>query len=288
MSEPKNPESSPILRAAHRLIGEDRTGLIAPDAPDRTMRFVAWVAVLSLFVLGWGSGTVRAVQVALGQDLTFGVVTDLSATIDIARRLAIAGTAWALVYVMRRASHSTPVRASWRTQAIVVPVAMAAAAAGFLLYRLISTIGGLTTHEYPEVEHETASSAVLDVIASMMAGPSEELALMALVVTALRTTGYSWTVVCITAVVVRVPFHLYYGWGAIGLGLWAVLIIALYRRTGALLGIITAHALFNGLNSLGDAGMVVKGTLIAVGAGIVLWRVWRLDRDPRNAEPLSG
>jgi len=34
--------------------------------------------------------------------------------------------------------------------------------------------------------------------------------------------------------------------------------------------------------------MVVKGTLIAVGAGIVLWRVWRLDRDPRNAEPLSG
>lgn len=42
------------------------------------------------------------------------------------------------------------------------------------------------------------------------------------------------------------------------------------------------------LNSLGDAGMVVKGTLIAVGAGIVLWRVWRLDRDPRNAEPLSG
>lgn len=69
MSEPKNPESSTILRAAHRLIGEDRTGLIAPDAPDRTVRFVAWVAVLSLFVLGWGSGTVRAVQVALGQDL---------------------------------------------------------------------------------------------------------------------------------------------------------------------------------------------------------------------------
>lgn len=66
MSEPKNPESSTILRAAHRLIGEDRTGLIAPD---RTVRFVAWVAVLSLFVLGWGSGTVRAVQVALGQDL---------------------------------------------------------------------------------------------------------------------------------------------------------------------------------------------------------------------------
>jgi hypothetical protein len=77
------------------------------------------------------------------------------------------------------------------------------------------------------------------------AGFEEELPLVLVLVWALRSARYSWLVVCVVAAVLRVSFHLYYGWEAVGMFVWPVLIVLLYARTGAIWGIIAAHAWSN-------------------------------------------
>lgn len=211
-----------------------------------------------------------AVRIARGNEYTPTPLNTTRAVLEILLRLAVAGAAWALIVAMRAATRSTPTHATWRTQLKVFLVAMAAIATGFGAHSIISALFGLTMRGYPQPDYDTPVSFTLDLVSSMAAGPSEELALMALVVTALRTNGYSWRVVCITAIILRVPFHLYYGWGAAGLSLWAALIIALYRRTNALLAIVAAHATFNALNYPDGVGPAIKAVLIIIGFAIAL------------------
>ncbi|OYC98394.1 CPBP family glutamic-type intramembrane protease [Microbacterium sp. Yaish 1] len=146
---------------------------------------------------------------------------------------------------------------------------MFAMGSGFIARGAISENFGLTMNGYPQPDYDTFSSRLLGLADPMMAGPTEELVLMALVVTALRTAGYSRWAVCVTAVAVRVPFHLHYGWVALGLTVRALLIIVLHCRTNALFAIVLAHAAFNGLNYLDDLGVAIKWLLIFSGLAIV-------------------
>lgn len=259
-----------LRRFWEAFIGTDRTQLSTTSHTDRALRFAAWTAILSMFMLGWGASSVTAVSIALGNEYIPKPLSDSRLILNIALEIGVSATAAALIISLRYAAGNTLTSAPWRTQLKAFPVAMAATAAGFAFHALLSSTLGLTTMDYPSVDYDTPTGYALNTVLSMMAGPSEELALMALVVTALRTTGYSWTVVCITAIVVRVPFHIYYGWGAVGLSLWAVLIVALYRRTNALLAIIAAHAAFNGLNFAGLPGGIIKGLLVTTGGILAL------------------
>jgi hypothetical protein len=259
------------------IVGEDRTQLaVHARGHRRLFRGVAWVTIASFFLLGWGAGTVTAISILFGQEYHPTVLEDARAIGAIAVKVAIAGGAWFTIVSLRAASGSHVSTPPIRTQLRAFPVAMFAMASGFMIQGAINKIFGLTSNDYPYPDYDTLSSRLLGLADSMMAGPTEELALMALVITALRTAGYSWWVVCVTAVAVRVPFHLYYGWGALGLTVWALLIIVLYRRTNALLAIVLAHAAFNGLNYLDDLGVAIKWLLIFSGLAIVWWEFHKL------------
>lgn len=259
-----------LRRFWEAFVGKDRTQLSVPLQTDRTLQSVAWAVVVSLFVIGWGPSTITAVSIALGNEYIPKPLPNGRLVLDILLELGVAAAAAAVIVSMRYATGNKLASTPWRTQLKAFPIAMAASATGFGLHMLISSALGLTTRDYPSADYDTPTGYALNTVLSMMAGPSEELALMALVVTALRTTGYSWTVVCITAIAARVPFHIYYGWGALGLSLWAVLIVALYRRTNALLAIIAAHAAFNGLTFAGLPGGIIKVLLVATGGILAL------------------
>ncbi len=83
---------------------------------------------------------------------------------------------------------------------------------------------------------------------------------------ALRTTGYPWCAVFITAAFLRVPFHLYYGPSAIAITVWPLLMVLLVRRLGlwAVLGAAIGHSIWDLSAYLPDAAnWTVKGILIA-------------------------
>ena len=151
---------------------------------------------------------------------------------------------------------------------------------GFGLLSVANSVTG-TGQGYPHPSVEGWPALLLYAASGGMAGPTEELVLLALVVTALRRAGYSWRVVCIVAVVVRVPFHLYYGWGAIFLAVWAVLMVALYRRVGTAVPIAAAHAMWDitGTPGFTEIGTIVKITCILVGIAVLGFTAQRaLDR----------
>lgn len=119
---------------------------------------------------------------------------------------------------------------------------------------LVMTTHGLTdlaarVLNLPQHSWRSTVAPSLDgVVGTLDAGPFEELLLLGAVVWLLRSVGYSWTVVAVVAVVVRIPFHLYYG-PAVPLGywFWPLAAVFLYRYSGALLAFIVAHSLNNAL-----------------------------------------
>ena len=72
------------------------------------------------------------------------------------------------------------------------------------------------------------------------------------------------------------PFHLYYGWGALLLRVWAALMVALYRRTGSVLPISAAHAVWDAAPTIGDGelGGSVHALAALAGLGVIIVSFW--------------
>jgi hypothetical protein len=224
----------------------DHTGAFPqPDANLWHLRTHAWLAIVMLFAIGWGLPAIQAVAILVGIPYEPAPLTTEHLAEAIVTKAAVIVGAIFIIRYFRRHSSCDAVRPSLRVAGFTFAGAFAATLIGFSAGRLIALLPNLSWMSYPPVESPTMATHVLRMVLSGLAGPSEELALMALVVIALRTSGYGWRTVLVVAVLVRVPFHLYYGWGAIGLALWAVLIVGLYRRTGALTAIIVAHSAWN-------------------------------------------
>lgn len=226
----------------------DRTGL-TPQPKDYRASAAAWASIIGVYVLGWGESTLRALSVVLdweGAPTGRPVGTVPGRTADLIMEVAVASTAAAFIWAFRRYGQARHIRpASWRTSLWAFPVYYMAVVAGMLTTGLISAAFGLPDHDFHSPVISEPLLRTLNVLLSGMAGPAEELALLALVVVALRATGHSWRDVIITAMIVRVPFHLMYGWGAVGLAVWAALAVLLYKRTGAIVAIIFGHATWN-------------------------------------------
>lgn len=175
----------------------------------------------------------------------------------------------ALIWAFRQYAHARPAAATWRTSIKTFPVSYIAVLLGFIAASLMSRLFQLTGHTFDDEELSDPLLAALTIINAGMAGPAEELALLALVVVALRATGHGWTIVLIAAAAVRVPFHLYYGWGAFGFSVWACLIVLLYKRTGAIVAIILGHATFNMANYIPVIGGAPKLIAVAIGIWVI-------------------
>lgn len=207
----------PLGDALRRQVLIDRTQLQPVMGHIALVRVLAWVAIAGIFAWGWGRGTILAIEILFGATITpptFGsgsIEHQISSLVEDAALVAVA----VLVIILFRRLPAPPsqfprVRPStwWKT----FLVAPAAVMLGFTLASVQTTFGGPTI-AYPNATTHGTMSTLLYGLSGAMAGPMEELALLAMVVTVLRRSGYTWPVVYTVAVVVRVPFHLYYGWG---------------------------------------------------------------------------
>ena len=171
--------------------------------------------------------------------------------------------------------------------------------AGFAAIDVASALIRTTFYAYPfATRFENGWAATLYLIGMFLAGPTEELVLLALPVVGLRHAGMPWWAVTCVAVALRVPFHLYYGWAAFAIGVWPVLAVLLFRRVGMITPMIVAHGMYDvstAMTSLtGVAGSLWPVVLAAaIMATPVVWaaarivvavRAMRAARGPRVAD----
>ena len=232
--------------AIQRDLLTDRLGITAlPKGPSRTrQRVVAWALIVFVYLLGWRTSTQAAFTMLLndGHYLRGPYTAGVFLTNLVPDALVVVAAVLGIIWFLPRTS-ARP--AAWKTSLRTVPIYHALPLVVMLSAAGVSTIVSLETYDYPPREYPTDALVMMRAIDSAMAGPCEELALLALPVIALRRLGYSWTVVCIVASCLRVPFHMYYGWGSILFALWAIGAVFLYRRTCAIGAIVFSHALHN-------------------------------------------
>ncbi len=120
--------------------------------------------------------------------------------------------------------------------------------------------------------------AIPAVVTSINAGIVEEIVVLGFLVHRLEQRGWDGWQLYAVCIAVRISYHLYYGTGAIGLTVWAGMMVLLYRRRRRLLTFIAAHVLWDlnaGLGSIvhGRAGDAVTLSIVAV--ALLTWLVCR-------------
>lgn len=289
---PKESISEALGRIGEGLREElaiDRTGIDGHRVVPLRAKAAAWAAIIGLYALGWGGGVQRAVEVAfrwVPAIEVWPVPSFPGQTSSLIRYLAVVLLAASLIWVFRQYAGARVRAATWTTSIKTFPVGYLAVTLGFAFATLLNRVVGFQENQLELSPIDDPLQLALSIVNDGMAGPTEELALLALVVVALRATGHGWWTVVIAAIVLRVPFHLYYGWGAIGLAVWAALMVALYRRTGAIVAIILAHATFNMLNYLGLVGGVVKPLIAVFGILVIMITpIHRFSRESKLPSP---
>jgi uncharacterized membrane protein (UPF0136 family) len=86
-----------------------------------------------------------------------------------------------------------------------------------------------------------AAITTLQVVAGLVAGIVEEIVVLGFLVRRLEQLGLPPAWVVTIAVLVRVSYHLYYGWGAVPIALWALVSVLAYLRIRRLLPFILCH-----------------------------------------------
>ncbi|RDH95064.1 CAAX prenyl protease-like protein [Curtobacterium sp. AG1037] len=214
------------------------------------MRAVAWGSIGFVVIVGWGWPTVAAIAVLAGAPLPR--QSHGSTDADLLHELfKLNGVAWTagvavLAAILMRAFAGRPPRAiAWARGALTVPIGLTVMAFAFVALAGVSVVFHLEQNNYPWPGIEGAPAMILATIDAGLPGPSEELALTGLVVVALRRADVGWGWVYLVAVAVRIPFHLYYGWGVLAFAFWPVAFVYLYRRTGAIWGLVAAHTVYD-------------------------------------------
>jgi len=86
-----------------------------------------------------------------------------------------------------------------------------------------------------------AALTTAQVIAGVAAGILEEIVVLGFLVRRLEQLGFGSSWVVVIAVAVRVSYHLYYGWNAVPIALWALASVLVYLRIRRLLPFILCH-----------------------------------------------
>lgn len=136
-------------------------------------------------------------------------------------------------------------------------------------------------------------------ISAVGAGVVEEIIVLGYLVHRLEQRGWSgWRLVAVCTVV-RTSYHLYYGFGAIGIAGWGAMSVVLYRRRRRLLTFIVLHLLWDGVQFIAiylKGGVRVLPFLALIVGVLVLWGVgrnpaveeMRASRAVRDADPSAA
>ena len=127
-------------------------------------------------------------------------------------------------------------------------------------------------------------------VVALAAGLGEEVLITGMVTTTLEQAGFAkraW-VIYLVAIALRIPFHLYYGWAAVGVVCFTVVNIWVYRRWRLLWPIVLAHTAYDAIEFAGSLVPKVAGlALILLGLAtvvmvIVIACIELSDRSARN------
>jgi hypothetical protein len=121
-------------------------------------------------------------------------------------------------------------------------------------------------------------------VASVVSGIVEEVVVLGFLVRRLEQRGYSAVAVATIAVVVRVCYHLYYGWNVLPIVLWAIATVLVYQRIRRLLPFIICHVLWDieiPFRNYFHGFFLVTADLIflALLVMMVIWIRWVPDED---------
>jgi Type II CAAX prenyl endopeptidase Rce1-like len=140
---------------------------------------------------------------------------------------------------------------------------------GFLVSVVIYTA---VTHYQTGAPSQGSSLYLIPVgfFVALAAGFGEEMLVTGLTVNALESAGAvgrrSW-LIYVVAVCLRIPFHLYYGWASLGVIIFTVVNIWVYRRWRLLWPIVLAHATYDFVEYLASVAPNAIGGLLILGLG---------------------
>lgn len=139
--------------------------------------------------------------------------------------------------------------------------------ATFLGFGALAIISGGNNIVFPQADDHSALYSLSNVVDAFRAGITEEICLLALPVLFLRAARRPWAEVVIVLTVIRWSFHAYYGIPSLGLMIWAVAVLLLFRYTCSILPIIAEPVLFDlKFPAMGDVIPIVMASLIAAAA----------------------
>jgi hypothetical protein len=98
-------------------------------------------------------------------------------------------------------------------------------------------------------------------VLSLLAGPVEELSVLAVPVLLLRAARQRLWRIAVLLLALRLSYHVYYGWPSVAIVVWGAVALAVYWRTGRLLPVVIAHS---GWDLSMTALSVVPATVAAV------------------------
>jgi hypothetical protein len=155
---------------------------------------------------------------------------------------------------------------------------------GFISGSLVS--GLLSSRKFP-FPTLNGSNLMIELFHALQAGPLEEIVVLGFVVTTLQQARRPTWEIVIVALALRDAYHLYYGFGAIGIFVWASLFLWLFFRFRTLWPLIIVHCVWDVVATLVTYWKVVGA--FEIFAILVLWVActitWLIMRS--NARPVA-
>lgn len=230
-------------------------------------RWLAAVAAVTVWIIGWGLGTLSSIA-SLVDPASPGSNPWTSGYDATIQNIGLAGVALTIVLLAmitfgirpRPVGLSIPLRSSsayWLPASLIMSLG-----AGWLKNKVtdwadeINPAAG-TSYDPGQMSPDMVSALSWD---TLVVGPAEEIGLLAgpvcLILYAMRRHRRAgWVLAVGFAVVVRVGIHLYYGPGHIfGYALWAGLLVFVWWISPSVWGLVAAHFGYNGMVILGMTG----------------------------------
>lgn len=238
--------------------------------------WMAWFWVLGLYIVGgWAGGTYNAIRFLLGDLATPPVMSWpqvgrmavhsipplVAAGLGLGACAKVGATAARLGLLPEN---------GWRTIAIDGVIVSLLAWSSKISFTIGFSIGG---SENAQNSTGSTYARVANIIHGTAAGIGEEVAILAVPVVILRAARQPWWAIVVAATALRLSFHTYYGWGTLGLTVWALTSLALFVATRRLLPLIVAHVLWNvvpHITGVADSSLWFTMTFGVLGAVVLL------------------
>lgn len=229
----------------------------------------AWTIVVVGYLLAFGWGLVRAIQVFNGGEL-HPAQTWSEAAVRAIRTLLEVGVSVAAAVVVLRLTQASPyglrlrrlpgeaLARSWHRELAVGTILTMVAALTFV----IATFA-FDMPDFPQEGTGWVPEVGLGFFTSLCAGFKEEPLFTLAIPLALIASGRSVLFAATVSALLRVAFHIYYGCSCLALFPWAFLAVIFVLRTGCIVGVTLMHSLYDVVVS-GNMSETSLGALVAL------------------------